>query len=353
MKLPTIGKYTEIFNKAIQAKKPLREYCKENDLNWNSISSMFYTFKPKNEQEEKVKQLFQQAIKSTDKVDTNERAEVAYERDEDGKIIYYVYKIYKKSKPVLDGRLTREEMYLVYRLYTWYGDGLTARVVSRNFPNLSLPDFKRILKAFSIYKDNCPFPPHYIEEKSEEELRDIQLREKENSFLRRAEEDQIKNNEKLLKKYAEENIELKSNIKKYIDFAKLGISTDFTSCYNSKITKNENTLIVVLSDLHIGAFNTPDGYMELPKYDKNEINRRLNKVLTFINNSKYERLVILNLGDSVDSYKKETTRGGHELPGILTDKQISKLYLEVMMRFFNSIHNLDNVQYYCVGESNH
>ena len=96
MKLPTIGKYTEIFNKAIQAKKPLREYCKENDLNWNSISSMFYTFKPKNEQEEKVKQLFQQAIKSTDKVDTNERAEVAYERDEDGKIIYYVYKIYKK-----------------------------------------------------------------------------------------------------------------------------------------------------------------------------------------------------------------------------------------------------------------
>ena len=107
MKLSTIGKYTEFFNKAIQAKKPLREYCKENDLNWNSISSMFYTFKPKNEQEEKVKQLFQQAIKSNDKVDTNERAEVAYERDEDGKIIYYVYKIYKKSKPVLDGTLTR------------------------------------------------------------------------------------------------------------------------------------------------------------------------------------------------------------------------------------------------------
>ena len=146
---------------------------------------------------------------------------------------------------------------------------------------------------------------------------------------------------------------MKSNIKKYIDFAKLGISTDFTSRYNSKITKNENTLIVVLSDLHIGAFNTPDGYMELPKYDKNEINRRLNKVLTFINNSTYERLVILNLGDSVDSYKKETTRGGHELPGVLTDKQISKLYLEVMMRFFNSIHNLNNAQYYCVGESNH
>ena len=32
MKLPTIEKYTEIFNKAIQAKKPLREYCKENKV---------------------------------------------------------------------------------------------------------------------------------------------------------------------------------------------------------------------------------------------------------------------------------------------------------------------------------
>lgn len=353
MKLSTIEKYTKIFNSAIQAKKPLREYCKENNLNWNSISSMFYTFKPKNDKEEELKQLFTKASKSTKKVDTNERAEVFYERDEDGKIIYYVYKVYKKNKPVLDGRLTREEMYLVYRLYTWYGDGLTARVVSRNFPNLSLPDFKRILRAFSIYKDNCPFPPHYIEEKSEEELRDIQLREKENSFLRKAEEDQIKNNEKLLKKYAAENIELKNNIQKYIDFAKLGIESKFSEQYNSKSTKNENTLVVVLSDLHVGAFNTPDGYMELPKYDKGEINRRLNKVITFINNAKYERLVILNLGDSVDSYKKETTRGGHELPGILTDKQISKLYLEVMMRFFNSIHNISNVQYYCVGESNH
>ena len=62
MKLQTIGKYTEIFNKAIQAKKPLREYCKENDLNWNSISSMFYTFKPKNEQEEKVNSYFNKQL---------------------------------------------------------------------------------------------------------------------------------------------------------------------------------------------------------------------------------------------------------------------------------------------------
>ena len=32
MKLSTIEKYTKIFNSAIQAKKPLREYCKENKI---------------------------------------------------------------------------------------------------------------------------------------------------------------------------------------------------------------------------------------------------------------------------------------------------------------------------------
>lgn len=355
MRSKTINKYTAIFQDSIKSKKSLKEYCAAKGLNWNSIQCMFYTMQPANEEEEKLKELFLAANKArkVENVDTNERAEVSYERDEDGKIVSYVYKIYKKDKPILDGRLSREEMYIIYRLYTWYGDGLTAKAVSRNFPNLSLPDFKRILRAFSIYKDCSPFPPHYLEEMSEDELRTVQLQEKENSFLRKAEEDRIKNNETLLKKYAAENIELKNNIKKFIDFAKLGIKTEFKDSREPHTCSAFNTLIITLSDLHIGAYNEPNGYMELPVYDKNEINRRLDKVIDFINNSNYERLIILNLGDSVDSYNKQTTRGGHELPSVLNDKQISMLYLEVMQRFFNSIKRKSDITYYCVGESNH
>ena len=151
-------------------------------------------------------------IEIEEEIDNNQQSEVSNIRNEKGKIVYYKYKIYKKNKPALQGRLTCEEMNTIYRLYTYYGDNLTARVVSRHFPDFSLPDFKRIIRAFNLYKDSGPFAPHMYENYTEEELRDIQLREKENSFLRKAEEDNIKNNEKLLRKYANENIELKKQL---------------------------------------------------------------------------------------------------------------------------------------------
>ena len=147
-----------------------------------------------------------------DEIETDDAAETSYIRDDKGKIKFYKYQIFRRNKSPLCGKLTREEMNTIYRLYSYYGDALTQRVVSRHFFDLSLIDFKRILRAFNITKASAPFAPHMIEEYTENELRDIQLREKENSFLRKAEEDQIKNNEKLLKKYAQENIVLKEQI---------------------------------------------------------------------------------------------------------------------------------------------
>lgn len=361
MKLSTIEKYTKIFNSAIQAKKPLREYCKENKLNWNSISSMFYTFKPKNDKEEELKQLFTKASKSTEKVDTNERAEVFYERDEDGKIIYYVYKVYKKNKPVLDGRLTREEMYLVYRLYTWYGDGLTARVVSRNFPNLSLPDFKRILRAFSIYKDNCPFPPHYIEEKSEEELRDIQLREKENSFLRKAEEDQIKNTEKLLKKYAQENIELKRQMKDLSEF-KVKLPENLNPILLEERKEVGRSINLYLSDLHLGAaLTTGSLYKENIKYGFVEAQRRLAEILERLHQfGTFDTINLVLMGDNIDCagvYGK-TARLDHDLPENMDAREQANKFIELLLWFIGSLVEKENkfcshINLYSVPCGNH
>ena len=112
------------------------------------------------------------------KVETDDRAKIEYLRDENNKIKYYSYKIFKRNKPSLVGKLTREEMNSIYRLYSYYGASLTQRQISRFFPDLSLIDFKRILRAFNITKASSPFAPHMIEEKSQEELMEIQLREK-------------------------------------------------------------------------------------------------------------------------------------------------------------------------------
>ena len=61
------------------------------------------------------------------------------------KISNYHYKILVKNQPPLEGFFSREEMNLVYRLYSRLeGAGLTQRTVSRYFKDLTFRDFKRI-----------------------------------------------------------------------------------------------------------------------------------------------------------------------------------------------------------------
>lgn len=366
MRNKTINKYEGILDAIIESGMSVSKYCKEVA---NISDKYFYTQMKKiaegaiEDIEIRNRLLHKYEIAKRNRsdsnaeiVDNNDISEAFYERDSDGKIVSYRYKIYKKNKPVLDGSLSRDEMRTIYRLYTWYGDGLTARVVSRHFPELSLPDFKRILKVFNVYKDNCPFPAHMIEELSEDELREIQLREKENSFLRKAEEDDIKNDKKLLKKYANENIELKQQLsdKKELIQELFNCDIEFDKIQPIINNTTENDIVIYLSDLHIGAFNEKYGYIQLEDYSKEEITRRLNKVIDFIKNNKYHSITVCNLGDSVDSYNKQTTRGGHDLPTIISNKEQSQLYLEIMLEFFNKLFAItEEISYICVGESNH
>ena len=285
-----------------------------------------------------------------EEVETDDKAETSYVRDDEGKIRFYKYQIFRKNKTPLSGKLTREEMNTIHRLYSYYGDALTQRIISRHFVDLSLIDFKRILRAFNITKASAPFAPHMIEECTEDELREIQLREKENSFLRKAEEDQIRNNEKLLKKYAKENIELKEQVTQRKELLEYLLSHNIN--INSEIINNsgpENTdIIIVLSDLHIGAFNEKFGYIKLEEYTENEINRRLNKIVSSLW-GEYDSITVLNLGDSVDSYDKQTTRGGHDLPSVISNKEQSLLYQNIMTGFFAKLTGFSKkLNYICV-----
>lgn len=229
-----------------------------------------------------------------EEVETDDKAETSYVRDDEGKIRFYKYQIFRKNKVPLSGKLTREEMNTIHRLYSYYGDALTQRVISRHFVDLSLIDFKRILRAFNITKASAPFAPHMIEEYTEDELREIQLREKENSFLRKAEEDQIKNNEKLLKKYAQENIELHKLLSDRRDAIKLISDMDININSPINIIPNDklSDLVIFLSDLHIGAFNERQGYISLPDYNEEEISRRLLKIISSVKGKLYNSITV-------------------------------------------------------------
>ena len=111
--------------------------------------------------------------KSKEEIETDDKAVTNLERDDNGRIQFYSFEIYRKNNPTLAGKLDRKEMETVYRLYSIYGANLTQKIVSREFPQFTFIEFKRILRAFNIYKANSEFAPHIIEERSEEELRMI------------------------------------------------------------------------------------------------------------------------------------------------------------------------------------
>jgi hypothetical protein len=364
MKQSTIKKYIQFLTEVKNSGKTLYDYC--NNKCWEENGGLVYGYKGfvgsisslkkeefKNEEIQRILDLYYDVTNkkkpsvSVEQIDTDDRAETSIIRGEDGKIQYYSYQIFRKNKAPLSGKLTREEMNTIHRLYSYYGDSLTQRVIARHFVDLSLVDFKRILRAFNITKASAPFAPHYFEELSEEELREIQLREKENSFLRKAEEDQIKNTEKLLKKYAQENIELKNQLK----------DSQFTVNLNSIDTfkvknkvSNGNTINLYLADMHIGAsINSSPLYGENLNYNTDEIIRRLKVVLTKLSEiGPFKRINLVLLGDNIDCcgiYGK-TSRLDHDMPENMDPREQANNFISILKWFVQSLLSNFNSEVY-------
>ena len=60
-----------------------------------------------------------------EEVETDDRAITNLERDDDGRIQFYSFEIYRKDNPTLVGKLDRKQMEAIYRLYSIYGANLT------------------------------------------------------------------------------------------------------------------------------------------------------------------------------------------------------------------------------------
>lgn len=375
MKQSTIKKYLAILQNAKNSNKSLKEFCVENNLSYNSVANTIRAIKNHNKEEtEDIKllsSLYSQVSKSkekqihfkkgVEKVETDDKAEVEYIRDDSGKIQYYKYQIYRRDKAPLLGKLTREEMNTIHRLYSYYGDSLTQRVISRHFVDLSLIDFKRILRAFNITKASAPFAPHMIEECSEQELRNIQLREKENSFLRKAEEDQIKNNEKLLKKYALENIELKKKLSNISDIS-ISLSDQIKPTVIEKIPKQNKNINLYISDIHLGACVTSGSlYHENDSYGFDEAKRRLGRALgQLITIGEFDTVNVVLLGDNIDcsGFFGKTSRLDHNMPENMDPREQANKFIELMMWFIETLASkankiCSNIRVYSVPCGNH
>jgi hypothetical protein len=286
-------------------------------------------------------------------------------RDENGKIIYYTYQIKNKYGELVKGNISTTTMDKILSLYTNEGLKLTQRQVFRELLDeldLDFHTFQKILKAFSITKASIPFGFHELEEKGVEEKVADTFRTKEKLFFKRIEAERYKHIESNYLKLLQEHTNLKNRFKNVSEWIKT-ISLEDVDPYKFKIINNttDKALIVVLSDLHMGAMVTEDSLYD-NNYDVKEVYRRFEVILNhIINLSKdigvFDRIILVNLGDALDGFDNSTIRHhGHQLPQNLTNKQQFESYVKLMKDFVEELYEheiAENIDFYSVNEGNH
>ena len=118
-------------------------------------------------------------------------------------------------------------------------------------------------------------------------------------------------------------------------------------------------LIVYTSDKHVGACSKDSQYDN--EYNEVEFTRRMVSIFQQISYIKYEfghinSLIFIDLGDNLDGFKAQTTRGGHALPQNMTDEESFDTYVNAHKIFFDSLieNNIaSEYQAIFVNDSNH
>jgi len=276
-----------------------------------------------------------------------------------GKITEYSFHILVRDKETLSGNLSREQMNLIYKLYSSEGANLSQREVSRYYSDFTFQEFKKILRAFNITKASAPLAPHVIEEKTQDELVQLTLDNKESNYLKKLEHDRSRLTESKLKESTKKFDDLKRNVQDFTEF----IETIHFKVEPVEVRKpkyfNNKTLIIYISDMHIGAevsnYSVYDNKFNMV-VAQNRLKEVQNKIFDVCRNFEISNIVVCNIGDSLDGYNAVTTRGGHILPQNMNNKDQFKNYLKLMLDFFGALSNsslFNDIKYYCVEGGNH
>lgn len=275
-----------------------------------------------------------------------------------GKIQSYKFRILVRDKEDLVGELSREDVEAIYKLYSSEGANLTQRSVSRNFPQFTFQEFKKILRAFGVTKSSAPLAPHTIEEKNIDDLIDLTFQQKENNYLKKLEQDRAKITEIKLKELTQKYWDLKNSINDFTGFV-----GDIDATSRFKVVKpthsSDGTIMIYLSDMHIGADVSSYSIYDNTFNDSVARERLLKiaiRVSELAESTGCTKVVVCNVGDSLDGFNGETTRGGHQLPQNMNNKDQYKNYIQMMVEFFAHLSEcglFDTIKFYSVEGGNH
>ena len=270
-----------------------------------------------------------------------------------GKIKSYKFRISIRDEQDLVGEISREEMNMIYQYYSFEGANLTQRQICRHFPQYTLKNFRRILRAFNITKSCSPLAPHMMEEYTADELVEISWKSKESSYLRKFEQERERLAETRYKELLKETLELKNKLET-LDGIKFDVKVPTINHNPKKTILSDKDLMIHLSDLHIGA-RMKSGSLYNNTYNKEVIFKRMTDLLDKINNmGKFNHIVINLLGDNLDGMDQKTARRDHLLPQNMDNVEQINTFIEVLTFF---IHNLipfaNRISIYSVKCGNH
>ena len=378
MKLETIKKYSELIEEMTKGNYiSLKDFAEQNGINYDTLNAQLSAIR---KDVGEYQDLCKEAIDKYDKVqkkwkspkqeleipglqleaehfeeeiqDTDDKIESSILRNNAGKIVGYSFRVYRRDKTPVQGILNRDEMQLIYRLYSYYGASITQREVSRHFPDYSLQDFKRILRAFNITKASGPFAPHMYEEKTEDELKEYHLREKENDFLKKIEKDELNDVRKTAVKLARENKELKEQLELTNN---ISVNLEgFTPSKHVFFDKTDKSIILFLADMHIGARCESYTLYDNP-WNKEVLVKRLNNILLNLSNiGPFDEITLCMLGDNLDGMDGQTARRDHIMPQNMDNMEQIETFIEVMVPFIDNLRTMcSKLQIYSVKEGNH
>jgi hypothetical protein len=272
-----------------------------------------------------------------------------------GRIKSYKFTILIHNEPDLMGELSREEMNMIYQFYSAEGANLTQRQTCRYFPQYTLRNFKRILRAFNITKACSPLAPHIIEEHSVDELVELGWKSKEDSYLRRFEQQRNKLAEDKLKDVLKENFELKNQVE---TLSNIDFNIKIPEHKYPKIEANNSgkSIMIHLADLHVGA-KVESASLYNNSYGKEEIYKRMTNLIDniyFLGNEKYETIILNILGDNLDGIDAQTARRDHYLPQNMDNLEQINTFIEVMEYFIVHLNRIcNNLKIYSVNSGNH
>lgn len=125
-----------------------------------------------------------------------------------------------------------------------------------------------------------------------------------------------------------------------------------------RVRHDDGILFVYLADQHIGAHTKSTSLLDNPYNEElfgDRMFRLADEIYRIDQLYSLNKIVIVNLGDSVDGFNGQTTRGGHFLSQNMNNREIYNTFLNVHTNFFETLQKCDckNFAYISVGESNH